>query len=177
LGAAPSQLTARDVVRLRDDYRPRIGELEVQRTNLIAAIKTGGLATELGEELKRLSAELDPLKALSQMRPLTPRSAPQMSVEHRVARMLEQLAQGGEVAQGVVRELFPGGIWLYPDPNGGQFLWAHAQTAMPTNLTSLLDPKGYLPPAHWPRVYNEIATESRNGMRVDGSGSGGRISR
>jgi len=101
----------------------------------------------------------------SPVRPLSPRSAPQMSLERRLARMLDRLAQGGEVAQGVVRELFPGRIWLYQDPNGGRFLWAHAQTAMPTDWTSLLDAKSYLAPEHWPRVYNEIATESRNAMR------------
>jgi len=38
------------------------------------------------------------------------RKAPAESVEHRVARMRERLAEGGEIAQGVVRELFPAGI-------------------------------------------------------------------
>jgi hypothetical protein len=46
-----------------------------------------------------------------------PRKASAESVEGRVEWMLARLAQGGEIAQGVVRELFPGGIWLYADPN------------------------------------------------------------
>lgn len=110
------------------DYRPRIAELEKQRANLIAAIKSGGLASELGAELKALSSQLEQLKAMSQTKPQA-RRAPQESVEQRVARMLDRLAQGGEIAQGVVRELFPGGIWLSPDPDRGRFLWATARTA------------------------------------------------
>jgi hypothetical protein len=81
-------------------------------------------------ELKAISSELGQLKAMSQTKS-QPRRAPLASVERRVTRMLEKLAQGGEVAQGVVRELFPGGIWLSADPDGGRFLWATAQTAMP----------------------------------------------
>jgi hypothetical protein len=53
--------------------------------------------------------------------------------------MLKRLEQGGEVAQGVVRELFPGGITLYPDPEGGRFLWAHARTTMPADWLTHLD--------------------------------------
>ncbi len=147
------------------DYRPRIAELERQRANLVGAIKSGGLAAELGAELKALSTESDQLKALTQVKPLAPRKAPQESVERRVERMLERLGQGGEVAQGVVRELFPGGIWLYPDTNGGRYLWAHAQTAMP-NLAAQLDANGYLPAQHWPRVYSAIADKPRNDVRV-----------
>ena len=157
------------------DYRPRIVELEQQRANLIAAIKSGGLATELGSELKSLTAELEQLKALSQTKLLMPRRAPQESVERRITRMLERLAQGGDVAQAVVRELFPGGIWLYPDPEGGRFLWAYAQTALPENWQTLVDANGYLPAQAWPRVYSVIATESRNDVKVAGNGSGGRI--
>jgi hypothetical protein len=81
------------------DYRPRIDELEKQRANLVAAIKSGGLASELGAELKAISSDLEQSKALSQAKP-QPRRAPQESVEQRVARMLDRLAQGGEIAQG-----------------------------------------------------------------------------
>ena len=83
-----------------------------------------------------------------------------------MARMLERLARGGEVAQGVVRDLFPGGIWLYPDPNGGRFLWANAQTALPTDWRTHIDPDGYLSPNACARVYNVIAAEARNDLRV-----------
>ena len=72
--------------------------------------------------------------------------------------MRAQLAQGGERAQGVLRELFPVGFWLYPDPNGGRYLWAVTQTALPADWQTLVDAKGYLPAQHWPRVYS-AATE------------------
>lgn len=39
-------------------------------------------------------------------------------MERRVERMRAQLAKGGEIAQGVLRDLFPTGFWLYADPNG-----------------------------------------------------------
>ena len=90
--------------------------------------------------------------------------------------MLKRLEQGGEVAQGVVRELFPAGIRLYPDPDGGRFLWAHAVTTVPADWLAHLDANGHLPAQYWPRICNEILNESRNAMRVDGSGSGGLIS-
>jgi len=159
------------------DYSLRIAELERQRANLVAAIKSGGLASELGAELKALSAELEQLKSLSQTKP-QPRTAPQESVEQRVARMLDRLSQGGDIAQGTVRELFPGGIWLYPDPEGGRHLWAVAQTATPP-LQTLLDAEGN--PLPWssvesfPRVYNAIAGEARNDLKVGDCGSGGVI--
>jgi hypothetical protein len=37
--------------------------------------------------------------------------------------MRERLAQGGDIARGVLRELFPNEIWLQPDTSG-RFLWA-----------------------------------------------------
>ncbi len=157
------------------DYRGRIAELEQQRANLVEAIKSGGLAAELGPDLKALTAELERLKALSQEVVRAPRRAHQESVGGRVARMLGRLEQGGEVAQGVVRELFPGGILLYPDPDGGRFLWAHARTTLPADWLAHLDANEHLPAQYWPRVYNQILNDSRNAMRVDGSGSGGRI--
>jgi hypothetical protein len=40
------------------DYKPQIERLEKQRANLVEAIKVGGLAAELGAELKRISSEL-----------------------------------------------------------------------------------------------------------------------
>ncbi len=157
------------------DHRPRLAELEQQRANLVTAIKSGGLAGELGAELKVTTAELEQLRALSLTRLGLPRGAPQGSTESRMRRILKQLEQGGPVAQGVVRELFPGGIWLYPDPDGGRFLWARAQTAFPAEWRTNLDANGYLPPQHWARIYNVLAEGSREELRVDGIGSGGRI--
>jgi hypothetical protein len=157
------------------DYGRRIGELETQRANLIAAIKSGGLATELAPELKIVWAELERMKALSETKPAARRKGPEESLDRRVERILERLAQGGEVAQGVVRELFPDGVWLYPDPNGGRFLWAQGQTAWPANWASLVDTEGRPLADAFPRVYNEIANEIQSDVSVAGSGSGGLI--
>jgi hypothetical protein len=49
---------------------------------------------------------------LAQHKPAATGKALAESVERRVERIRERLAEGGEVAQGVVREIFPGGIWL-----------------------------------------------------------------
>ena len=152
------------------DYRPRIAQLEQQRANLIEAIKSGGLAAELGGELKTITANLEQLKAVANIKPLI-RKAPAESVERRVERMRERLAQGGEVAQGVVKELFPRGVWLYRDPNGGRYLWAYAETADP-QLPSLVDANGRALTNAFPRVYNAIAAET---TKVGEIGSGGRI--
>lgn len=76
------------------DYGPRLAQLEKQRANLVEAISSGGLAAELGAELKALTAELDQLRALSQTKLLTSPRAPQESMERRVARMLERYWQG-----------------------------------------------------------------------------------
>jgi hypothetical protein len=86
-----------------------------------------------------------------------PRLMSSEPTERGVARLLERLEQGGDLARGVVRGLFPGGIWLYPDPNGGRFLWVHAQTALPADWLSKRDADGYLPGEHRPRVYNVVA--------------------
>jgi site-specific DNA recombinase len=152
------------------DHRPRIAHLEKQRANLIEAIKSGGLAPELGGELKQITAELEQLKLLAQARP-TGRRAPRETVEQRVERIREKLATGGEVAQEVVRDLFPAGIWLYPDPNGGRHLWAYAMTAGP-QLSGLVDVEGRALTDAFPRVYNAVAAENR---KVGEIGSGGVI--
>jgi len=82
--------------------------------------------------------------------------------------MRERLAKGGEIAQGVVRELFPAGIWLSPDPNGGRFHWANARTAI-LHPAGLVDTEGRLLAEGFPRVYNAVVE------KVAGSGSGGVI--
>jgi hypothetical protein len=64
-----------------------------------------------------------------------------------------QQACCGEIAQGVLRDLFPTGFWLYPDPNGKRHLWAHAMTGLSPDWQSHLDADGHLPGKYWPRVY------------------------
>ena len=78
-------------------------------------------------------------------------------LDRRFQRMRAQLAQGGEIAQGVLRELFPGGFWLYPDPESKRYLWAHARTALADDWRDHLDADGHLPAEYWPRVYNAAA--------------------
>jgi hypothetical protein len=86
--------------------------------------------------------------------------ASQEPMERRVKRMREQLARGGDVAQAALLECFPSGFWLYPDPSGGRYLWAHTRTALAADWESKLDANGHLPPKFWPHVYN-AATEDQ----------------
>jgi hypothetical protein len=151
------------------DCKPQIERLEKQRANLVEAIKVGGLAAELGAELKRISSELELLNVLSASTSRAVRSSPQASVEKRVEQMLKRLEEGREAAQHAVRSIFPGGIWLRPD-SSGRFLVAHAMTSLPPNWRELKDDAGYLPPEHWPRVYGVPVGEEK----VARSGSGGR---
>ena len=37
--------------------------------------------------------------------------------------MLDRLRQGGEIARGVLQDVFPDSIWLEPDP-AREFFWA-----------------------------------------------------
>jgi hypothetical protein len=141
----------------------------MQRSNLIEAIKSGGLAAELGPELKAIMVELERLKAIMQLKPQATHRDLHESIEQRVARMRERLAQGGEVAQGVVRELFPAGYGCYPDPDGRRFLWAYAVTADP-QLASLTGADGRALTDAFPRVYNATAT---NAQKVGDFGSAG----
>ncbi len=173
LEALEARLAASQPVAL--DHRPHIDELEKQRANLIEAIKVGGLAGELAEELKAITAELKRLQALQTAeRPKASKRAPE-TVGRRIERLRERLAEGGELAQGVVAEIFPTGIWLYPDPDGGGFLRAYAQTAL-QHPGGLIDAEGRALAEGFPRVYSAVAGEARRGTkRVAGNGSGGRI--
>jgi hypothetical protein len=61
-----------------------------------------------------------------------------------------------------------GGIWLYPDPNGGRFLWAHAQTEM-LYPSGLVDANGRSLAEGFPRVYNAVATVETAEKKVVGN--------
>ena len=160
------------------DHRARIAELERQRDNLIGAIKRAGLAAELGGELKAITTELKGLEALqaaTQAGAGTKAPRARVTVQDRLKRTLERLDAGGELAQAAVREIFPAGIWLYADPDGGRFLRAYAQTRL-EYPAGLLDADGRSAAAGFPRVYNTLArTQAPENERVSGSGSGGRI--
>lgn len=105
------------------DHGPRIARLEQERANLITAIKAGGLAEELGTELKGITTELARLKA-ERPKPVTlPRVMSEESIERRRMELLQRLAEGGPVAREVLREIFPNAIQLQPDDSGKHF-WA-----------------------------------------------------
>jgi len=142
------------------DCGAEIEQLEKQKGRLLTAIKMGGELEVLVAELKATEAKLGKLRALVLMPAALPHIVAREPMERRLARMRAQLKQGGEIAQGVLLELFPGGFWLYPDPDGGRYLWAVTQTALTADWRSHLD-AGECPPAqHWPRVYSaaEAAT-------------------
>jgi hypothetical protein len=105
------------------DTRPRIAKLEQERANLVAAIKTGGLAEELGAELKGITAELARLKAERPEPMPAPRVLSTDSIERRREELLQRLAGGGAVAREMMREIFPNAIQLQPD-EAGTHLWA-----------------------------------------------------
>jgi hypothetical protein len=89
------------------DHGPRIATLERECAHLVAAVKAGGLAEELGAELKGIAAELARLKA-ERPRPLpAPRAMSPEAIERRRTELLQRLTEGGPVAREVLREIFP----------------------------------------------------------------------
>jgi hypothetical protein len=79
----------------------------------------------VGAALKAAEAELEQIKAVtaSHAHPRPARRASSEPVARRVERMRERLAKGGEIARGVLREIFPDSIWLQEDASGKHF-WA-----------------------------------------------------
>jgi Recombinase zinc beta ribbon domain len=135
------------------DHRPRIAELEKQVANFVKMIGAGDYSPAVSATLKAAETELTQLKAAMAAQPRPAHKASREPIERRVKRMREQLAKGGEIAQSVLRELFPIGFKLSPDPNGGRYLWASTQTALPADWLSKRDADGQLPGEYWPRVY------------------------
>jgi hypothetical protein len=104
------------------DHRPQIAKLEKDRANLVAAIKAGGLAAELGPELKALTSELARLQAERPKSAAVPRILSEESIERRREELLQRI-KGGAIAKAVLREIFPNSIQLRPD-DSGKHLWA-----------------------------------------------------
>jgi hypothetical protein len=105
------------------DHGPQIAKLEKDRANLVAAIKAGGLAAELGPELKAITTELARLQA-ERPKPLSaPRALSAESIERRREELLQRIKEGGPIAKAVLREIFPNSIQLQPDESG-KHLWA-----------------------------------------------------
>jgi site-specific DNA recombinase len=139
------------------DHRARIAELEKQVANYVKMIGGGEYSPAVSAALKAAESELTKLRALDLMPACPPHIASREPIERRVKRMREQLAKGGDIAQGVLLELFPIGFWLRPD-SSRRFLWAITQTALPDDWRTQVDANGYLPAHVWPRVYS-AATE------------------
>jgi site-specific DNA recombinase len=138
------------------DLRPRIAELERQRANLVEAVKAG-FSAEVGVELKRISAELERAQAMAASAPQLMHKPGKQTIEQRLARIRQRLAEGGEPAQVAIRELFPAGLQLSVDPESRRFLWLNGQTASPTEM--LFDAEGFVTADSFPRVYNSLLDE------------------
>jgi chaperonin GroEL len=157
------------------DRSAEIKQLESQKERLLTAIKIGGELEALVAELKATETKLANIR-LAEVIPVAPAHlVSREPMERRVERMRTKLAKGGEIAQGVLRDLFPTGFWLYPDPNGKRHLWAHAMTGLATDWQSYLDADGHLPGKYWPRVYSAadaapVAAKEVGNSMVAGAG-------
>ena len=157
------------------DHRSRIDELERRPANLIGTIKSGGASGGAGRRVEDGHGGADARADRPDGRAAQDAQGARETVERRIERLHERLAEGGELAQEVVAEISPTGICLYPDPDGGGILRAYAQTAL-QHLEGLIHAEGRAVAPGFPRVYDAVAGESRREMkRVAGSDSGGWI--
>jgi hypothetical protein len=90
------------------DHQSRIAELDRRRGRIIAAIKSAGLAAELREVLKSLTAQLEQLKAMSTATPAAARRGSADTVERRVIRMLDRMAEKRRGGAGSHARAVPG---------------------------------------------------------------------
>jgi site-specific DNA recombinase len=104
------------------DNGPRIGKLKREIDHMIKAIAGGLNSSALATELQAAEAELSTLQVIVPAK-ISARRAAAESPEKRRARMLDRLRQGGEIARGVLQEVFPDSIWLQPSASGA-FFWA-----------------------------------------------------
>ena len=106
------------------DHSARLSALDREERNLTTAIKDGGELPALLGALKEIQLEREKLQALTVgSRPKTARRASMEPVERRAARLLKQIAQGGEMARSAMLALFPEGILLEP-ASSPHHLWA-----------------------------------------------------
>jgi site-specific DNA recombinase len=104
------------------DNGPRIAKLKREIDHMIKAIAGGLNSSALATELRAAEAELATLQVIIPAKVSARRTARE-PLEKRRARMLDRLRQGGEIARGVLQEVFPDSIWLEADPTRG-FFWA-----------------------------------------------------
>ncbi len=94
------------------DHSRRIAELDLEVQNITDAIAKGLLSDALAIRLRAAEVERTRLLA-AQSAPLSEaRRPPPMPIEKRVALMRQRLANGGDIARSVLREVFPEMIWL-----------------------------------------------------------------
>jgi site-specific DNA recombinase len=105
------------------DHRPRLAELDREVRNISDAIAKGLLSDALAARLKAAEAERARLLAERSKPPAVPRMLSVEAIERRRADLLRRLAEGGDIARSVLRELFPNAIQLEPDELG-RYLWA-----------------------------------------------------
>ncbi len=104
------------------NLRPRIAELERQVQQFVKAIGAGEYSPAISAALKaarggaRAAQDSD-----SGASPTPGAPASTEPVAQRVQRLRHRLAQGGEIARGVLREVFPDSIWLDVAPSGKHF--------------------------------------------------------
>jgi hypothetical protein len=100
-------------------------------------IGAGKYSAAVGAALKVAEAELEQAEAMSQAHPRRARKTSSEPVERRVARMRERLAKGGEIAHGVLRQVFPDSIWLQADESGKHF-WAISRTVFAPHFSTIV---------------------------------------
>jgi hypothetical protein len=116
------------------DHSRRIAELDRDVRNITDAIAKGSFSDALASRLQEAEAERNRLQG-AQMAPLSePRKVlQQLSLQKRAALMKQRLAKGGDIARGVLREVFPESIWLEPD-GSGSFMYAYFDDGCRTAL-------------------------------------------
>lgn len=105
------------------DHGPRIAELDREIRNIGDAIAKGLVSAALAARLQAAEAERGRLMAARAKLASEPRMLSPETIERRIAAIKRRLAQGGDVARSVLRELFPHAILVQPDPSGAH-LWA-----------------------------------------------------
>jgi site-specific DNA recombinase len=136
----PQRLTALEEILnaltpITVDYSAQIRKLEAQERNLMEAVKVGGDMPVLVAALKEAQEERARLeKAAGGVKSKARRTRPTEPAERRIARARAALAEGGEPARAMLRELFPDGIPLSPDVSK-RYLWA----TLDCDIAPLLD--------------------------------------
>ncbi len=111
------------VPRPLSDNSRRIAELDLAIRNIGDAIAQGLVSEAMATRLREAEQERTHLIEARAKPPVAPRKPSAPTLERRVADMRNRLAQGGDVAREVLRELLPDGVWLEAD-SSGRFLWA-----------------------------------------------------